>query len=319
MPSPPAPSRQHLARPLRPVPIPSPRPWAGHRLGPPGAGTGEAWLVAPGCVVGRPGGGAATLDELARLHGERLVGQRGMALLGARFPLIAKLIDAADWLSLQVHPSDELARELFGSDSLGKCEAWLILDAEPGTELVTGPAAGLPEAELRAAIAAGTVGREHCRLSPARPGDALLLRPGTLHAIGAGAFVYEIEQPSDLTFRVSDWGRPTGRPLHPGESLRAIRPEATARPVGRGWQLDGGALVTREFRLELVPLPGPVGRTPAGESLEVVTALADGIEAAGPGWVEPLARHETLVIPAAIEAYELRGPAGALAAVGSIP
>ncbi len=75
--------------------------------------------------------GDRTLDDLAAELGEALVGRRGMALLGARFPLIVKLIDAGDWLSLQVHPDDALARELYGPDAVGKAEAWLVIEADP--------------------------------------------------------------------------------------------------------------------------------------------------------------------------------------------
>lgn len=308
-----------LDRPLRPVAAASPRPWAGSRLGPP-SGTGELWLAGPDLVVETPTG-TTTLDELAAATGLPFLGERPMELLGPRFPLIVKLIDAGDWLSLQVHPDDALARELFGDRALGKSEAWLVLDGEPGARLITGPRRDLGDGPLRAGIAAGTLGREDCDEREALAGDTLLLAAGTLHAIGTGVFVYEIEQPSDITFRISDWGRPVvpGRVLHAAESLRAVRPDAHALPVGRGWALDGGALTTREFRLEIVRPDGPVTRRPAGRSLEVVTAVSGPVEVAGDGWTTTLARWETVVVPASIAAYELRGPSGSIACVGSVP
>ena len=198
--------------------------------------------------------------------GEALVGSRGMALLGPRFPLLAKLIDAGDWLSLQVHPDDALARDLYGPAAIGKTEAWLVVDADAAAELVTAPAADIDEETLRAAIAAGTASHRHCHRQPAVPGETLLIRAGTLHAIGAGAFVYEIEQPSDLTFRISDWGRPTGRTLHVAEALRAIRPALHAESVGSGFRLDGGSLEVPEFRLELPDLAS-AGRAGPGRSI----------------------------------------------------
>lgn len=306
------------ALPIRPVPAPSVRPWAGTRLGPADAHVGELWLAGPDSVVAADHG-AETLDALAGVLGTALVGERGMARLGPRFPLIVKLIDAGDWLSLQVHPDDELARELYGPSAVGKAEAWLVLDADDGAELVTGPAAGLAADALLAAIAAGEADQRHCRRQPAVPGEALLLRAGTLHAVGAGAFVYEIEQPSDLTFRISDWGRPTGRALHVDEALRAIRPDARAEARGRAFRLDGGALEVPEFRLELPDLATPVTRRPGGRTLEVVTALRGAVELEGDGWAETLAPLETVVVPAAVSAYDLRGGPGVLASVGSIP
>lgn len=307
--------------PLRPIPRKSLRPWAGHRLGAEGEQVGELWLAGPDSVVETKDRGRLTLDALAAVTGEALVGSRGMHLLGARFPLLVKLIDAAAWLSLQVHPDDELAAELYGTGQLGKAEAWLVLDAAADAMLVTGPRRGLAEADLRRAIRDGVVGREHCDEQPAVPGEALLLEPGTMHAIGAGTFVYEIEQPSDLTFRMSDWGRAPSpdRPLHVEESLRAIRPAAHARPIGRDWRLDGGALTVREFRLEVVALPAAAPRAPAGRTLEIVTAIRGGAQLAGEGWRETLAPYETLVIPAATDEYEVGGPADGLVCIGSVP
>lgn len=306
------------AHPIRPAPAPSIRPWAGTRLGGAGEQVGELWLAGPDSVVATDDGDR-TLDALATELGETLVGVRGMALLGPRFPLIVKLIDAGDWLSLQVHPDDALARELYGPAALGKIEAWLVIDADPVGELVTGPADGLEAAALREAIAAGTASHQHCHRRRAVAGDTLLIRAGTLHAIGAGAFVYEIEQPSDLTFRISDWGRATGRTLHVAEALRALRPALRAEPAGSGFRLDGGALEVPEFRLELPDLATPVDRRPGGRSCEVVTAIRGTLRVTGDGWSEMLAPYETLVVPAAVDAYEIAGRADGIACIGSLP
>ncbi len=309
---------------LRPRPQRSVRPWAGHRLGADGDQVGELWLAGPDSVV-ETVRGSLTLDEVAAAAGTAFVGRNGMRLLGARFPLLVKLIDAAEWLSLQVHPDDALAAELYGPRALGKTEAWVILDADPDAELVTGPGPGLSADALLAAVAAGDLDRDRCHVEPCTPGETRLLRAGTLHAIGAGCFVYEIEQPSDLTFRISDWGRPEtpDRPLHRAESARAVRPDARAELVGRGWQLDGGALSIPEFQLELVDGVGAGGRghdrRPAGTSLEIVTAVRGQVEVSGEGWNESLATFETLVVPASMEAYRIQGAGEALACVGRIP
>ena len=242
-----------------------------------------------------------------------------MARYGARFPLLAKLIDAAEWLSLQVHPDDALARELFGPDAVGKAEAWVVLDAAAGAELIVGAAEGLAEAELRDAIAGGTAGRDHCRVRPAVAGDVLLIRPGTLHAIGGGTFLYELQQPSDLTFRVSDWGR-AGRELHVEPSLRALVADAVAESRGRGFRLDdaraGGdgapprAAVDRGARR--APAGGSIGRGGHGASGLARRAR----RRAGRSRSPPL---ETLVVPAAVDAWRLEGPEDGLAAIGTVP
>ena len=313
-----------VTAPLRPEPTRSIRPWAGHRLGSEGEGVGELWLAGPDSMV-ETVSGRLTLEQVAARAGEAFVGRNGLRRLGARFPLLVKLIDAAAWLSLQVHPDDALAAELYGAGAVGKAEAWLVLDASPGAELITGPAPHVTERGLRAAIAGGDMGRDDCEIQPCVPGETRFLAAGTLHAIGPGCFIYEIEQPSDLTFRISDWGRPETpeRPIHRAESLRAVRPDAGARLAGRDWRLDGGALTVPEFRLELVaPANQEVGagtRRPDGASLEIVTAVRGDVTVVGDGWAEALGPYGTVVVPASVAHYRIDGPVGSLACVGSIP
>ena len=307
-----------LTRPLRPVAFPSPRPWAGTRLG---EGIGERWLAGPDSVVALYDGTSPTLDALAATHGAALVGSRGIERLGARFPLLVKLIDAAEWLSLQVHPSDDLARRLYGSDAVGKAEAWVILATDPDTRLVTGPNRDLAPEAILAAIRAGTMGRADCETRQAVAGDVLDLPTGTIHAIGAGAFVYEIEQPSDLTFRISDWGRPAtaARPLHVEEALAAVDPTIQAVPVGAAWRIDGGALDAGHFRLEILAAGDAPDRAPAGRTPEVVTAIDGDVILEGDGWREVVESLAAVVVPAVVRAYRAVPSAGARVLIGSLP
>ena len=307
-----------LTRPLRPTPTLSARPWAGTRLG---EGIGERWLAGPDSQVWLPSGTATTLEALAADAGAALVGDHGLALLGRRFPLLAKLIDAAEWLSLQVHPTDAIATALYGPAAVGKSEAWVVLAAEPGTMLVTGPRRDLDAAAVRAAIAGGTMGRGDCDLRPAAAGDLLHLPAGAIHAIGSGAFVYEIEQPSDLTFRISDWGRPAtaARPIHRDEALRAVDPSLHAIPAGSGFAPDGGALLDPHFQLEIVGPGEAVDRAPGGRTPEIVTAIGGAVVLEGDGWRESLASLETAVVPAAVARYGLVTEDGSRALVATVP
>ena len=167
----------------------------------------------------------ATLRDLVRSRGDELLGQA----LGPRdqFPLLVKFIDAHQDLSVQVHPDDETGRRLANDN--GKTETWVILDTEPGSLIYAGLKQGVGRDEFAAAIAAGKV--EHLLHSfEPRPGDCILIEAGTVHAIGAGVLLAEIQEMSDATFRIYDWGRmgPDGKPrqLHfaRGDGIDRFRP-----------------------------------------------------------------------------------------------
>ncbi len=167
---------------------------------------GESWEVSDvaGDVSTIAGGDwqGRTLREVAAQETAALYGPGRLA--PDRFPLLAKFLDAALPLSIQVHPDDGTALQL-GAPS-GKTEAWVILAAEPGAMLYRGFKPGVNREQLTAAIAAGTLA-EALHAIPAEPGDAVFVPPGTVHAIGGGIVLYEIQQAADVTYRLDDWGR----------------------------------------------------------------------------------------------------------------
>jgi mannose-6-phosphate isomerase len=140
------------------------------------------------------------------------------------FPWLIKFLDAHDWLSVQVHPDAEAVRKLWPGEG-PKNEAWFVLDAEPGSLIYAGLLPGVGPAELRAALAEGTVADCMHRFSPRR-GDFLYLPAGTVHAVGGGVLLAEIQQTSDATFRLFDWNRRdsqgNARKLHIEEALACI-------------------------------------------------------------------------------------------------
>ncbi|HZO95095.1 MAG TPA: type I phosphomannose isomerase catalytic subunit [Candidatus Baltobacteraceae bacterium] len=166
---------------------------------PPYAESWECWdanAVANGALAGR------TLGELR--------GELGTALTGAIdaqgvFPVLTKIIDARDALSVQVHPDDAYARRVEHQPN-GKTECWYILACEPGAELVLGWTRDTSREEYEKRVADGTLA-EILRRVPVAPGDAFYLPAGTLHAIGAGIQLFETQQASDLTYRIFDWNR----------------------------------------------------------------------------------------------------------------
>src|SRR5262245_18695520 len=226
--------------PLRFEPILRELIWGGRRLGtvlhkPIGEGSdyAESWelsdyhnqvsVVSEGALAG------TTLRELVRTRGEELLGNA----LGPReqFPLLVKFIDANQDLSVQVHPDDEKGRRL--ADDNGKTETWVILAAEPGSLIYAGLNSGVGPDEIHRAIASGGVEPLLHRFE-ARPGDSILIESGTVHAIGAGVLLAEIQQMSDATFRVFDWNRvgPDGNPreLHIEQAMESI--DFRRGPVG---------------------------------------------------------------------------------------
>jgi mannose-6-phosphate isomerase len=165
------------------------------------------------------------LPEIMTSLGERLVGERGRwALERDKFPLLIKLLDANQDLSVQVHPDDEYALEHEGGE-LGKTEMWYVLHAEPGAEVILGVRPGITRADFRAALETGRL-ESVLHKVPVRAGQAVAVPAGMVHALLAGLVVAEIQQNSDTTYRVYDWdrvgadGKP--RPLQIEKALEVI-------------------------------------------------------------------------------------------------
>jgi mannose-6-phosphate isomerase len=302
--------------PLRVAPVLKERVWGGRRLDPAGVRTiGEAWVVhGANRIVGGPLDGR-TLGEATRELGERLLGRRGAAG-GVRFPLLVKLLDASDWLSVQVHPDDEQAARLESADQLGKTEAWHILEAAPGARVIAGLRPGTTREALARAIREGTL-LELAQYLEVRPGDTVFNRAGLVHALGPGLLLYEVQQSSDITYRVWDWNRPASpeRPLHVERSLRVVCPEAQPEVTPASAADDGAPLTScRYFALERVG-PGPAALAPAQQSFHAVTVVEGVAVVQGDGWREELGRFESAVVPAEADVYRIAGRDGAYRAL----
>jgi mannose-6-phosphate isomerase len=163
------------------------------------------------------------LNELLEIYMTELVGEKNYEKYGLGFPLLIKFIDAQDNLSVQVHPDDELAQRKYGQS--GKTEMWHVIASEPGSGLYVGFNKTVSKAQFEEAIANGTV-EDVLQFYPVQPGDTFMIPAGTVHAIGKGVLLAEIQQPSDITFRVFDWDRVddegNARELHVEEALEAI-------------------------------------------------------------------------------------------------
>ena len=210
-----------------------------------------------------------SLRALLKTHRADLVGAAVWERYGGHFPLLVKLLDAQQDLSIQVHPSDEYARRNSLADG-GKMEAWYVLQSNGG-RVACGLAEGVGRTEFVAAHAANRVA-EVVRFYPVAQGDVLFLPPGTVHALCRGVVLYEVQQASDLTFRIYDYGRP--RALHWEQALAVIDfaqrlPGPVPHPV-----LQGQVLVESEhFVLRGCGLDGGRAEHRAGTSFLSLTVV----------------------------------------------
>ena len=187
------------------------------------------------------------------------IGEAWFGEIGSQNQPLVKLLDVADRLSVQVHPTDALAAELHGAGSIGKREAWVILDAAPGAHLLLGRDPAVSADQLQHALESGSDVAPLLAKIPVSAGDVLDVPPGTLHALMPGLLVWEVQQPSDRTYRVSDWGRSSSeRPLHQAEALRAVNVAATAQRAARlDWQTPGTRTIITNDAFNVTVAVGP--------------------------------------------------------------
>ncbi len=183
---------------------------------------GEAWLTGPECVVEGGENDGRTLADLSQQCTGTLDGNVG----GGEFPLLIKLLFPSDKLSVQVHPDDAGARAL--GFSRGKTECWYVLEAESGAEVACGLKSGVTSEDLAKGIADGSV-EDMMEMLPVTVGDMVYVDAGTVHAIGPGVVLLEVQQMSDVTYRLYDYGR--DRELHLTAGLAAVKTRTNAGKV----------------------------------------------------------------------------------------
>jgi mannose-6-phosphate isomerase len=256
--------------------------WGGRRLAELGKPLGdgdhyaESWEVvdhgADQSIVEGTSLAGKTLHDLVTNHGPALLGRHDPR---PQFPLLFKFLDCQRTLSVQVHPNDEQATQLDPPD-LGKTEAWVVLAAEPGGKIYAGLKPGVDRQSLERELARGSCQSCLHAFEP-RAGDCLLIEAGTVHALGAGLLVAEIQQASDTTFRLFDWNRVDidGKPraLHVQQSLDTIDyrrgpvnpvvPQSSNRPnverlvkcdkfILDRWQLDAPQTIENDNQFHLL-------------------------------------------------------------------
>ena len=248
-----------------------------------------------------------------------LIGEYGEALLGTDVsepvPLLVKLIDARQDLSVQVHPDDEYAARV--EHKLGKTEGWIILRAEPGARLVYGINPGYGTETLRKLGQRGAAVEEALNTVHVHAGDVVYIPAGTVHAIGAGIVLYEIQQSSDVTYRFYDWDRKDeqgrGRELHLEKALAVTRPDIMPNLIhprtmhadkhGRLERMLYSTYFAVDGYRDCVAMHLPTDRRRFG----ILTALQDGSMLMDDGDI-PLKAGQTAMIPADTVPVALMGP-----------
>lgn len=312
-----------MRSPIRFRPFLRPMVWGGRKLGellhkplPTSETFGESWEISDHgshpSVVHNGSTPDATLQDLLRQDARGLT---GFPL--SSFPWLVKYLDAADWLSVQVHPDEVAVRRLLPGEG-SKTEAWFILDAQPGSRVYAGLKEGVNEDVLRRACADGTVADCLHSFEP-RAGDCLFLPAGTVHAVGGGVLIAEVQQTSDATFRLFDWNRTDAqgrsRQLHLEEAIASIDWKAgPVTPVHvpdypHGTPICQELVRCRYFHLDYVRQRDAFAL--GGGKMQVMMVLHGDGELWYDAGREPLVQGETILLPAAMSGVRVR-PRGTL-------
>ena len=318
-----------IVQPLKMQPVLKEKVWGGHRLAgllgknaPADRRIGESWeladhphgtsTVAEGPMRGK------SLREVLKREGEAVLG-RAIAARGwaDRFGLLIKFIDADDRLSVQVHPNDAYAAKHAPGES-GKTECWVVVHAEPDAWLVRGLVPGTTRDRLAGALKTGKV-EALLKKHAVRAGDFFWIPAGTIHAIGPGVVLAEIQQNSDVTYRLYDWGRMgmDGKPreLHVADALASANFSGEEPPAGgRGRTADETGLViehladSRVFSLSRIRLDRRPWAAETGGTFAALVVLAGSARlVAGDGTLE-IGRGDTVLVPADAGEYVFESP-----------
>ncbi len=297
--------------------------WGGRRLEtslgkplPPGDDWAESWEI----VDHGPDQSVVESGPLAGTTLGQLVGRHGRELLGRhhpqpRFPLLLKFLDAARTLSVQVHPDDARAARL-DPPELGKTEAWVVLEAEPESVIYAGLQSGIDRDALAAAIRQGKC-QDCLHVLHPSPGDCIFLPAGTVHALGAGLLVAEIQQSSDVTYRLFDWDRvgPAGRPrpLHVQQALDSIDfrrgPVEPQQPRPTDRREVCRLVECEKFVLNRWEFDGPL-RAGGDDRCHIISVLQGSAEIEGDPAKSALPCGGTALLPAGLGAVQLSPRAG---------
>ncbi len=282
--------------------------------------TGESWEVAchdngHALIKNGPLQGMRLRDAIDA-HPEAMMGD--VKSKDEKFPLLLKFIDAKDQLSVQVHPEDEYAF-IHENGELGKTEAWYIVEAEPGAKLIVGLKEGVTKQIFMDAIGSNSL-EDVLNEVAVQKGDVINIPAGLIHAIGTGILLAEVQQNSDTTYRVYDWGRVgldgVAREMHVDKSLAVIDFEgkhATALVEGLKKSYEGYELITyienKYFTLEKLVVSSDAKFSKAVDQFELFMCVEGEVTVSCEDNVVRIVSGDSFMIPACISKYEISGTA----------
>lgn len=275
---------------------------------------GESWEISdiPGYVSvvksGRYKG--LTLNDLIDRFGEQLLGEKVSTKYSGKFPLLIKLIDASDNLSIQVHPNDHLAKERH--NCLGKTEMWYIISTEKGSKIYAGLSSKITPDEYERKVADGTFS-DVITVHDSKPGDIFFLPAGCVHAIGSGNFLAEIQESSDITYRIYDYNRKDKngnlRELHTALAKDAIDYAVRNHKIEPIPDEAGNIMYCEHFNVKKVIVKGTTELKFTPESFTVIMCIDGEITYPTEDGICSLAKGHTLLLPATMAEFKLDGNA----------
>lgn len=281
--------------------------------------TGESWEVSTHpdgmSQIQQEDNRYITLDEFVKSEGEKLLGKKVFHQFKGDFPLLIKLIDARDKLSVQVHPNESVAKK-FGVHA--KTEAWVVIEAKPDAKLIYGLAAHCTKEDFVEAIQKGTLHDCLAEIS-VKAGDVVFIPAGLVHAIGEGVVLFEVQQNTNTTYRVYDYNRlDNGKPrkLHVKEAIESIDFMGKMPPaplLGETKKVEGGAITTYihcpYFALEKLEVQGNMEQIGDGERFYIYTAIKGQGHVKFVGGDVAFTAGESILIPATLKKIIISGQA----------
>lgn len=289
-------------------------PWGGEKLKTlynkdiPDSTTGESMELSAIPALNSKDPDGTALEDLQRIYGLSFIGNSFDTT--TQFPLLIKLLDAKGLLSIQVHPDDEYAHK-HENGKLGKEEAWVVLDCEENSKLIYGLKPNTKPEDLSKCLKSGESPEKYMNYVCVKKGDVLHIAPGTVHALGSGIVVYEVQQSSDVTYRLWDWARKDKngkmRPLHIDDSINCIKYDRELNVSSLPSKLGINTLLDVEsFILYVINIDGRETIKNNGESFITLTSLTNAIILSYDNRLN-LLNCDTAIVPANISEFTIEG------------